>query len=256
MYIPAHFRIDPSTSKLLDIVKRTNLATLVTAGHHQPPQHDNEQPAPPKIALHATHLPMMLRVLPDDANQNQTIQLIGHIAKGNPQWKQLDFSSPDSYQALAIFTPPTDTYVSPSYYPSKKETGKVVPTWNYQSVHASGRLEIITERDALLSIVSDLSILHESKIGSQWRVSDAPEAYIETMLKAIVGVVLHVEKIEGVSKMSQNKTGEDFDGVVAGLEKRSARAETAEDDMAGAAAGIMREWKTEKEKEKAAVGST
>jgi transcriptional regulator len=229
-YIPAHFRIDPDTSLLLDIVRGTNLATLVTAGLSA---------TDGKAGMHATHLPMLVkeRQLNDG---NTTLQLVGHIAKSNPQWKLFDFTDPET-KVLAIFTPPSDVYISPSYYPTKKETGKVVPTWDYQAVHVSGRLEIITDRNQLLEIVSTLTSHHESKIGSAWKVSDAPEAYIETMLKGIVGLVLHVEKIEGTNKMSQNRPA-DLASVQENLKKRGEKADgerTVEDVMAGRAAEIM-----------------
>ncbi|KAI9030515.1 negative transcriptional regulator [Hyaloraphidium curvatum] len=239
MYVPAHFRIGPHESLLLDVIRRANLATLVTAGI----------PADsPSVAINATHLPMLLEVDDVPGTEEKKLRLVGHIAKANPQWKVLDYSAGANTAALAIFTPPVDAYISPGYYQTKKETGKVVPTWDYQSVHCSGRLEIVTERDRLLKIVSDLSNHHERKIGSSWKVSDAPTPYIDTMLKAIVGVVLHVEKAEGTNKMSQNRPPADFDGAMEALRLRAEKTDgTVDDEKAGAAARIMQELKEQRE---------
>lgn len=154
---------------------------------------------------HVTHLPLLY-----DA-ENRKIR--GHIAKGNPIAK-LDLAQP--HHCMAIFHGP-DCYVSPTLYPSKAETGKVVPTWNYAIVHVSGELSIIPDRDWVLNMVSTLSDVHEASISSQWKVTDAPEAYIDVLLKAIVGIEISVESIKGKFKLSQNKPGADWDGISHGL---------------------------------------
>ncbi len=116
---------------------------------------------------------------------------------------------------LAIFLA-AEGYVSPSWYATKPATGKVVPTWNYQAVHATGRLEIVQEPDALLHIVTQLTQRHESQRPTPWAVTDAPADYIAAQLKGIVGLVLHITRLEGKAKLSQNKSAADQNGVIAG----------------------------------------
>jgi transcriptional regulator len=153
--------------------------------------------------LVATHLPLTF-VAPD--------RLIGHVAKANNQWRDI-LPGTDS---LAIFTA-AEGYISPSWYATKQETGKVVPTWNYEAVHATGRLEIIEDPAAILPIVSQLTERYEGPRKKPWAVSDAPDDYIAAQLKGIVGVVLHITKLEGKVKLSQNKSTADQAGVIAGL---------------------------------------
>jgi transcriptional regulator len=153
--------------------------------------------------LVATHLPLTF-VAPD--------RLIGHVAKTNNQWRDI-LPGTDS---LAIFTA-AEGYISPSWYATKQETGKVVPTWNYEAVHATGRLEIIEDPAAILPIVSQLTERYEGPRKKPWAVSDAPDDYIAAQLKGIVGVVLHITKLEGKVKLSQNKSTADQAGVIAGL---------------------------------------
>jgi transcriptional regulator len=155
--------------------------------------------------LVATHLPLMFFSGPD--------RLIGHVAKANNQWRDI-LPGTDS---LAIFTA-AEGYISPGWYATKQETGKVVPTWNYQAVHATGRLEIIEDPAAILPIVTQLTERYENPRKKPWAVSDAPDDYIAAQLKGIVGVVLHVTKLEGKVKLSQNKSAADQSGVIAGLE--------------------------------------
>lgn len=237
VYIPPHFRI-PSTSPLLfETIRASPLATLVTCSLG----------LDGGVEMHATHLPMLLQV---DSDSNSTseqpiIKLIGHLAKSNPHWK-MDHANPAT-RTLAIFRPPLDAYVSPGYYPTKKETGKVVPTWNYRAVHCTGRMEVVTEPTALLDIVSRLSVHHESQIGRSWTVSEAPEAYIGMMLKGIVGIVLHVDKMEGVDKMSQNRADRDLEGAIKGLEDRGKKEDANVDDLkAGRVAEAMKRVAEEK----------
>jgi len=155
-----------------------------------------------KTGMVATHLP--LRFFAPD-------RLVGHVAKANPHWREFD---PDA-DSLAIFTA-VDGYVSPSWYATKAETGRVVPTWNYQAVHATGRLEIIEAPEPLLAIVTQLTNHYEGQRAKPWAVSDAPDDYIASQLKGIVGVVMHITRLEGKSKLSQNKSRADQKGVIAG----------------------------------------
>jgi transcriptional regulator len=153
------------------------------------------------FALAATHLPLML----------QGDRLVGHLARTNTQWRLL---APGT-ESLAIFSG-IDGYVSPSFYATKRETGRVVPTWNYEAVHAYGRLEIIEDTTRILEVVSSLTDHYEGARKNPWKVTDAPKDYIARQLQGIVAVVLHVTRFLGVRKLSQNKTHADFDGVLAG----------------------------------------
>ncbi|HVK81920.1 MAG TPA: FMN-binding negative transcriptional regulator, partial [Verrucomicrobiae bacterium] len=121
-----------------------------------------------------------------------------------------------------------EAYVSPSYYPSKAEHGKTVPTWNYEAVHLSGRVEWFDDAARLEKIVSDLSNFHECDRPEPWGVDDAPRPYIDALLRGIVGVALHVDLIEAKRKLSQNKSAADFAGVAEGL---SASADPLERDV-------------------------
>ena len=189
MYIPPAF-VETRPEELHAIMRAASLPVLVS----------------PTAAtgLAATHLPLMLEA-PD--------RLVGHMARANPHWREFDPHA----ESMAVFTA-VDGYVSPSWYATKAETGKVVPTWDYQAVHAHGRLEIIEDRAALLDIVTRLTSRYESPRATPWAVSDAPEDYIQAMLNGIVGVVLHITRLEGVAKLSQNKSLADREGVIAGAE--------------------------------------
>jgi transcriptional regulator len=191
MYIPPAFAED-RPEELHEIMQAASLPVLIS------PIRD----AGGMTRLIATHLPLML----------EGDQLIGHFARANEHWKYLD---PEA-ESLAVFVA-RDGYISPSWYPTKAETGRVVPTWNYEAVHAYGRLEIIQELERLLPIVTRLTRRHEEPRAAPWRVSDAPDDYISGQLKGIVGLIFHISRIEGKRKLSQNKSKEDQLGVIAGL---------------------------------------
>ncbi len=157
--------------------------------------------------LDATPLPLMLD--PSDGPQGS---LIGHIARANPQWRTTDTAQ----EALVIFSGP-DSYISPSYYETKRLTGKVVPTWNYVTVHARGRISFTQEPAALLDLVRRLTDRHEGERAAPWAVSDAPADFIQSQLRAIVGVRVEITALTGKWKMSQNRSPVDRAGVVAGL---------------------------------------
>lgn len=152
--------------------------------------------------LLATHLPLLFQA-PD--------RLVGHVAKGNFHWRDFD----PAQDSLAVFTA-AEGYVSPSWYPAKQEHGRVVPTWNYSVVHATGRLSIVEAPGPLLEIVTALTNRHEQGRALPWAVSDAPDDYIAAQLKGIVGLVLTITKLEGKAKLSQNRSQADQDGVIAG----------------------------------------
>jgi len=189
MYVPAAFKED-RPDELLAIMRQCTLPVLIS-----PIREAGE------LRLVATHLPLLV------SNE----KLVGHIARANTQWKQLD----PAMESLAIFKA-VDGYVSPSHYATKIATGKVVPTWNYEAVHAYGRLEVIEDTDKILEIVTKLTNTYESRRERAWQVTDAPADYLGLQLKGIVGLVLHVSRLVGARKFSQNKTPADLDGVIAG----------------------------------------
>jgi transcriptional regulator len=147
--------------------------------------------------------------------------LRGHFARANPAWKNL---SPGT-DALAIFLGP-HAYVSPNWYPSKAETGKAVPTWNYITVHARGRIALHDDAQWLRAHVGRLSETHEAGRPAPWKVEDAPKDYIDGLLRAIVGFELSISRLEGKWKLSQNRTAADIAGV------RDALARESCDDIA------------------------
>jgi transcriptional regulator len=156
--------------------------------------------------LVATPLPLFLA--PEEGPYGT---LYGHLARANPQSRL-----PSAGEAMALFMGP-DAYVSPSWYPSKLEHQKVVPTWNYVAVHAYGPAEFFEDAERLLEIVTRLTNLHEQPRAKPWAVTDAPEAFIRAQLKGIVGLRLPITRLEGKRKMSQNRNEADRAGVAAGL---------------------------------------
>ncbi len=183
MYIPDHFRED-RPDVLNDALRRIGFATLVTQG------------------LEANHLPMLVG---DGV-------LRGHVARANPVWKQ------GAGEALAIFLGP-HAYVSPNWYPSKAQTGKAVPTWNYITVHARGAIAWIQDGDWLRAHVTALSGTHEAGRENPWTVGDAPASYVDGLLRAIVGFELTLAKVEGKWKLNQNRDAADRAGVREGLRR-------------------------------------
>jgi transcriptional regulator len=160
-----------------------------------------------KEGLEAHHLPLMLSPEPGPYGV-----LTGHVARANPVWKNVG----SGVQALAMFLGP-HAYVSPSWYPTKKQTGKVVPTWNYVSVHAHGELEFFDDRPRLQELVEQLTDKHEGARTAPWTVGDAPPDYVAKLPEAIVGFTLRITRLEGSWKLSQNRTQEDRAGVRQGL---------------------------------------
>ena len=191
MYTPRAFALD-DLPEIQQLIQHTRLAQLVTLGDD---------------GLQASHLPLLLN---PDEGPNGT--LYGHMAKANPQWRDLQNGS----EALVIFAG-ADAYVSPAFYPAKAEHGKVVPTWNYLAVHAYGKAEVFTDAERLLAVVSALTDRHEGGRQQPWAVSDAPADYIDGMLKAIVGFALPIERVIGNRKLSQNRSQADINGVRNGL---------------------------------------
>jgi transcriptional regulator len=191
MYNPAHFKED-NPQALHDLMTQHPLATLVTVGSH---------------GLNVTHLPLL-----HDGRAGAFGVLRGHMAKANPQWSDVTAGM----QALAIFTGPQH-YISPNWYPSKAEHGKVVPTWNYVVVHARGPMRVIHDATWLKQNVSDLTAAHEASLPNPWSIEDAPAGYVENLVNAIVGIEITIETLEGKWKASQNRPEADRLGVIAAL---------------------------------------
>ena len=198
MYVPDHFRED-RIDVLLDAVRRIGFAALITTNANG--------------GLEANHLPMLLQ----DADGSPVLR--GHVARANPVWKK------GEGEALAIFLGP-HAYVSPNWYPSKAETGKAVPTWNYLTVHAKGAIRWMQDADWLKSHVGELSAAHEAGRPQPWSIADAPAGYIDSMVRGIVGFELTVAKLEGKWKLSQNRDAADYVGAREGL------AQDGHDDVA------------------------
>jgi transcriptional regulator len=161
-------------------------------------------------ALEANHIPMLIDPAPAPHGT-----LRGHVARANPLWRERH----DGCEALAVFQGP-QAYVTPSWYPSKQDTGKVVPTWNYAVVHARGPLIVRDDRAWLRDLVSRLTDLQEAGLPQPWGVTDAPADYIERMLEAIVGIEIPVVQLQGKWKVSQNRQEADRAGVIDGLVRR------------------------------------
>ncbi|WP_285240887.1 FMN-binding negative transcriptional regulator [Pseudarthrobacter sp. MEB009] len=189
MYTPAHFAAHPAAiQELLTVPSAANLVTMTDQG------------------LLATLLPFVF-----DPEAGELGALQSHVARNNPQW-----STPATGEALAIIQGP-DAYISPGWYPSKAEHGRVVPTWNYSTAHIYGRLVIHDNPDWLARHVRRLSDLNESGRAKPWSVDEAPEKFIAGQLRAIVGLELVITRIEAKEKLSQNRSADDAAGVVAGL---------------------------------------
>ncbi|MTI45824.1 PaiB family negative transcriptional regulator [Roseibium hamelinense] len=199
MYLPDHFDLGPQEDvfNAIDAAPFANLVTITDQGPFSTP------------------LPLYL-----DREEEPHGVLYGHIARANPQWKTAVHGT-----ALAIFMGP-DAYVSPSFYPTKQETGKVVPTWNYVTVQARGPVEFFTDQDRLRDVVNKLTDLQETGRSSPWKVSDAPDRFVEVQLRGIVGVRLPIAQLFGKAKLSQNKAGTDYSGVVTGLSASADPKET------------------------------
>jgi transcriptional regulator len=170
--------------------------------------------------LFASHLPFVY-----DAGRGT---LSGHIARANPHWERAGEG-----EALAIFRG-ADAYISPSWYPSKSEHGRVVPTWNYEAVHVHGRLTWRHDEAWLLDFLNALTDRHEAAQAKPWSVADAPEKFTGTLVRSIVGLELSIDRIEAKRKLSQNRPEADRLGVIAGL---SASASLSDRQLAAVMAG-------------------
>ncbi|SDL20069.1 negative transcriptional regulator, PaiB family [Modicisalibacter muralis] len=195
MYLPKQFR-ETRASALHALIERHPFATLVTQGSD---------------GLDADHLPFVL-----DADSGEHGRLRGHVARANPLWKSVS----DNADVLVVFQGP-QAYITPSWYPAKREHGKVVPTWNYGFVHAHGRIRFIEDADWLYRLVDDLTNAHEAGREAPWHVQDAPADYIAKMSRAIVGVEIEITRLVGKWKASQHKPDDERQGIERGLHEES-----------------------------------
>lgn len=190
MYNPSHFQ--ETRSHVLQALMRAHpLATLVTLNAD---------------GLVANHIPMHFVATADGPGR-----LVAHVARANPLWRE---SQPTA--ALAVFQGPQQ-YITPSWYRSKQEHGKVVPTWNYAVVHAHGTLAINDDVEWVRDLLKTLTHSQESQRAQPWHVADAPEEFVNAQMRAVVGIELLITRLEGKWKVSQNRTAPDREGVIHGL---------------------------------------
>jgi transcriptional regulator len=190
VYQPEHHRVD-DLKQMQALMRACPFSVLVSAG---------------SAGLFATHLPTVLK----DDGRYGLVEC--HLARANPHWKDLA----SGIDALMIFQG-TEGYITPAWYPSKAEHGKVVPTWNYSVVHVYGHPEIMEDEHWLRNHVTELTAQQERARAAPWAVSDAPESFVAVMLRGIVGIRFAIERIEGKWKMSQNRETRDREGVADGL---------------------------------------
>jgi transcriptional regulator len=201
MHIPKYFE-ETRLETLHELIRAHPFGTLVTLT---------------RDGLEANHIPFEI-----DPEPLPFGTLRGHIARANALWRNVSTEG----EALAIFQG-VDAYISPSWYPTKQETGKVVPTWNYAVVHAHGPLRMIDDRKWLREFVEKLTTRHEAGRVTPWKVTDAPAGYIEELLDAIVGLEMVVTRLVGKWKVSQNRPTRDQDGAAEGLLRDGSESSSA-----------------------------
>ena len=202
MYTPPSFQEnDPAV--MFDFITAHPFGALVTSS--------------PTSGLFATHLPLLV-----DRTRGAHGVLQGHIARANPHHTLTDGAA----DAMVIFSGP-DAYITPTWYATKKEHGKVVPTWNYVAVHVYGTVRFIDDRDFLMHHLDALTDQHESSHEHPWAMHDAPQDFLEGLARAIVGVEIDITRLEGKWKMSQNRSSADIDGVIEGLSTSSSEVARA-----------------------------
>jgi transcriptional regulator len=193
MYRPDHFRVE-DLAEMHALMRARPFATLVSSA---------------ASGLYATHLPTVLK------RDGEFGAIECHLARANPHWKDLAAGG----EALMIFHGP-DAYITPNWYATKAETGKAVPTWNYIAVHAYGKPQVMQDKDWLRRHVEELTVQQEAGEAHPWKVGDAPESYIDVMLRGIVGFRFDIARLEGKWKMNQNRELRDRVTTAEGLERR------------------------------------
>lgn len=205
MYQPPHFREDDLDTQHA-LIRAHPLGLLITAG--------SQGPAANAVPFHLV------------ARQGTKGFLQAHIARANQQWKEIDAGAP----VLVVFQG-ANAYITPSWYATKRETGKVVPTWNYAIVQVRGSARVVDDPTWLRTQIEALTGSHESPRAAPWAVHDAPEKFIDAQIKGIIGVEIEIAEIDGKWKVSQNRPPADIAEVVDGLE--TAGAPHANAEMAG-----------------------
>jgi transcriptional regulator len=214
MYVPAQFE-QREIAELHKVIRAYPLATWIVRDADD---------------LIVNHVPMML-----DPTRGEFGTLCGHVARANPVWRYCARS-----ESKLIFHGP-QSYISPSWYPSKRETGKVVPTWNYIVVHASGTAQVMEDPKSLLAHVSELSATQESVRAEPWHVTDAPQEYIDGLLRNIVGIEIPIRALTGKWKISQHRPLTESVAVVNALHEQSS---TASHDIAQAMDAMVNRART------------
>ena len=205
MYIPRKYQQD-DVNKYKELITQYPFATLITYT---------------ESGIEANHIPLIL----NHVNGKDVLQ--GHIAKANPLWKNVS----DKSKVLIVFNGP-NCYISPNYYPTKKENGKAVPTWNYVTVHVQGAISFITDDKWNLDMVNNLTNHHEAQQPQPSSISDAPQEYIQRMLPAIVGIEIEILSMMGKWKVSQNQPDKNKQGVYAELSQLAQESENSVLQMA------------------------
>lgn len=210
MYLPKHFA-ETRVEVLHQLIREHPFAALVTHGPD---------------GINANHIPFEIDPQPAPFGT-----LRGHVARANPVWKEAAAGG----HVLVIFQGP-QSYITPSWYATKQETGKVVPTWNYAMVHAYGAMRAVEDAAWLRALLTKLTNHHESPRSAPWQLTDAPDEFIERQMKAIVGIEIPLTRLIGKWKVSQNRPAVDRDGVIAGLTQNG-------DASSLAMAGLVRRYK-------------
>ena len=194
MYNPQYFNISDQEEQI-NMIERNPFGSLITIQNGQ---------------LEADHIPFII-----DRNNDGNINLLAHVARANPVWKNVR-----NLEQVMILFKGEDGYISPNWYPGKKENENQVPTWNYQVVNIHGKIEIIDEVKFVRGVVARLTNFHEASEPKPWKMSDSEKEFIDENLKQIVGIKILVEKMEGKYKLSQNRNQRDFTGAAEGLLKK------------------------------------
>ena len=195
MYLPKHFA-EPSVEVMHDLIRAHPLSTLITMTAD---------------GIEANHIPLLLSAQPGPFGT-----LYGHVARANPLWQEYQ----KDCEILAVFSGP-NAYISPTWYATKKEHGKVVPTWNYAVTHAYGTLRVIDDAEWLRSHLTALTAKNEANLPTPWAVEDAPHDYTEKMISAVVGIEITITRLIGKWKVSQNQPAQNRETVIQALNTSS-----------------------------------
>lgn len=198
MYLPAHFA-QSNPDELHRLMREHPLGMLVTHG---------------EAGLDADHIPFEL-----DATAGAHGVLSAHVARANPLWQRCPTGTP----VMVVFRA-AQAYISPNWYPSKHETHRQVPTWNYEVVHAHGTLAVHDDERFVRRLVAQLTRRHEASEPKPWKMGDSAPEYIDTMLRNIVGIEVHITALVGKSKLSQNREPRDRQGAANALDTRGQQA--------------------------------